>query len=75
MKSLRYLAEFFAPLWQHPDWPALRRLAHSLATVLLTLGHPTQSVRARQLEKAAAELAANQCLDHWGKLRAFMTQL
>jgi len=57
------------------DWPALRRLAHSLATVLLTLGHPTQSVRARQLEKAAAELAANQCLDHWGKLRAFMTQL
>ena len=57
------------------DWPALRRLAHSLATVLLTLGHPTQSVRARQLEKAAAELAANHCLDHWGKLRAFMTQL
>lgn len=57
------------------DWPALRRLAHSLATVLLTLGHPTQSVRARQLENAAAQLAADQCLDHWGKLRAFMTQL
>lgn len=57
------------------DWPALRRLAHSLATVLLTLGHPTQSVRARQLENAAAQLAASQCLDHWNKLRAFMTQL
>lgn len=57
------------------DWPILRRLAHSLATVLLTLGHPTQSVRARQLEKAAAELAANQCLNLWGKLRAFMIQL
>ncbi|WP_462389884.1 response regulator [Acidovorax sp. Q11] len=56
------------------DWPALRRLAHSLATVLLTLGHPTQSVRARQLENAAAQLAASQCLDHWNKLRAFMTQ-
>ena len=25
------------------DWPALRRLAHSLATVLLTLGHPARA--------------------------------
>lgn len=57
------------------DWPTLRRLAHSLATVLLTLGHPTQSVRARQLENAAAQLAASQCLDQWSKLRAFMIQL
>ena len=56
------------------DWPALRRLAHSLATVLLTLGHPTQSVRARQLENAAAQPDPPHCLDHWGKLRAFLTQ-
>lgn len=57
------------------DWPALRRLAHSLATVLLTLGHPAESVRARQLENAATQLAASQCLDHWDKLRSFMVRL
>ncbi|WP_158275003.1 response regulator [Acidovorax sp. HMWF029] len=57
------------------DLPALRRLAHSLATVLLTLGYPKQSMWARQLENAAAQLAVDQCLDHWSKLRAFLTQL
>lgn len=57
------------------DWPALRRLAHSLATVLLTLGYPAQSVRARNLENAATHLATGQCLDHWAQLRAFMIQL
>ena len=57
------------------DWPALRRLAHSLATVLLTQGHPTQSVRARQLENAAAQSAAEACQEHWRMLRAFLLQL
>ena len=57
------------------DWPALRRLAHSLATVLLTLGHPAQSVRARQLENAAAQSALEACLEHWRLLRAFLLQL
>ena len=57
------------------DWPALRRLAHSLATVLLTLGHPAQSVRARQLENAAAQSAAEACGEHWRLLRAFLLQL
>lgn len=57
------------------DWPALRRLAHSLATVLLTLGHPTQSVRARQLENTAAQSAADASLEHWRLLRAFLQQL
>ena len=57
------------------DWPALRRLAHSLATVLLTLGHPSQSVRARQLENAAAQPAPEACLEHWRLLRAFLLQL
>lgn len=57
------------------DWPALRRLAHSLATVLLTLGHPAQSVRARQLENAAAQPAPEACLEHWRLLRAFLLQL
>ena len=57
------------------DWPALRRLAHSLATVLLTLGHPAQSVRARQLENGAAQPAPEACLEHWRLLRAFLLQL
>ncbi|KRB39576.1 response regulator [Acidovorax sp. Root70] len=57
------------------DWPALRRLAHSLATVLLTLGHPAQSVRARQLENTAAQSAAEPSLEHWRLLRTFLLQL
>ena len=57
------------------DWPALRRLAHSLATVLLTLGHPAQSVRARQLENAAAQPAPEAYVEHWRLLRAFLVQL
>ena len=36
------------------DAPALRRLAHSLKSVLLTLGQPEASERARQLEDAGA---------------------
>lgn len=57
------------------DWPALRRLAHNLATVLLTLGHPAQSVRARQLENTTAQSAAEPSLEHWRLLRAFLLQL
>ncbi|MDP3230881.1 MAG: response regulator [Acidovorax sp.] len=57
------------------DWPALRRLAHSLATVLLTLGHPSASVRAQQLETSASHLVAEQCVEHWLELRAFLARL
>lgn len=35
------------------DWQGLRRLAHSLKTVLLTLGHAAASATARQLEQDA----------------------
>ncbi len=55
---------------QAQDWPALRRLAHSLATVLLTLGRPEDSLTARALEDAAAANAAPACLAGWGQLRA-----
>ena len=54
---------------QAQDWPALRRLAHSLATVLLTLGRPEDSLTARALEDAAAANAAPACLAGWGQLR------
>ena len=56
------------------DWTTLRRLAHSLATVLLTLGHPAQSVRARQLENTSAQSAADESREHWRLLRAFLLQ-
>lgn len=57
------------------DWPGLRRLAHSLATVLLTLGHPSASVRAQQLETSASHLVAEQCVEQWLELRAFLARL
>lgn len=57
------------------DWPALRRLAHSLGTVLLTLGYPAQSSAARQLEDMAAQANADACLAQWPALKAFLLQL
>lgn len=57
------------------DWAALRRLAHSLGTVLLTLGHSEQSLLARQLESAATQPVADQCAVRWHKLRSFLTAL
>lgn len=59
------------------DWQALRRLAHSLATVLLTLGHPAQSALARQIEDAAAAtpVAAEPCAQSWLVLRAYLAGL
>ena len=38
---------------QSADWVAMRRLAHSLKSVLLTLGHAPESALARQLEADA----------------------
>ncbi len=57
------------------DWHALRRLAHSLGTVLLTLGYPAQSATARQLEEAAAQANADACLAQWPAIKAFLLQL
>ncbi len=51
------------------DLPALRRLAHSLKTVLLTLGEPEASRHAAALEALAAEGAAAQALAAWAPLR------
>lgn len=57
------------------DWQALRRLAHSLSTVLLTLGHPEQSRAARQLEDLAARDDAAECQAQWPALRALLARL
>lgn len=51
------------------DWPALRRLAHSLKTVLLTLGRPHESSLARQLEEDAEALSVPSCRAGWQLLR------
>ena len=57
------------------DWQALRRLAHSLGTVLLTLGHPDGSAMARALEDVASEPDVAACQQGWARLRAFLTTL
>lgn len=51
------------------DAPALRRLAHSLKSVLLTLGHAGESQLARQLEDSAEQADWPQALAQWQVLR------
>lgn len=52
------------------DAPALRRLAHSLKSVLLTLGQPEASACARQLEDAGARADWAAARPLWQALRA-----
>lgn len=51
------------------DLPALRRLAHSLKSVLHTLGHPQAAAQARRLEEAAADGRAADATAGWPALR------
>jgi len=51
------------------DAPGLRRLAHSLKSVLLTLGHEPESRLARQLEDSAEQADWAQALPLWQALR------
>jgi CheY-like chemotaxis protein len=51
------------------DWPALRRLVHSLKTVLLTLGDPQGSALAAQAEQLAAAAQAEAAVLAWQALR------
>lgn len=51
------------------DAPALRRLAHSLKSVLLTLGHPAESRLARELEDRAEQSDWAASLRLWQDLR------
>lgn len=52
------------------DLQALRRLAHSLKTVLLTLGEPEAGAIAAELEHSAAAGDAPAALAGWWRLRA-----
>jgi CheY-like chemotaxis protein len=55
---------------QAGDWAALRRLAHSLKSVLLTLGHGAESALARQLEADAAAGRQQAARQGWERLAA-----
>lgn len=57
------------------DAPALRRLAHNLASVLLTLGHPPESMLARQLENMAESSQWAQALPTWQTLRTALASV
>lgn len=54
------------------DLPALRRLAHSLKSVLATLGHPGPGAMARALEDAAAAADWAVAAPLWQQLRAHL---
>lgn len=57
------------------DWPALRRVGHSLKTVLLTLGHEAPSALARQLEADAAQDRHEAARQSWQALAAALAAL
>jgi CheY-like chemotaxis protein len=54
------------------DAPALRRLAHSLATVLLTLGYQEASVVARALEATAQTDDLRGMAEGWQRLKIWL---
>ncbi len=56
----------------HGDAPAVRRLAHSLKSVLLTLGQPGPSAQARRLEDAGARADWELCRPLWQALRTHL---
>ncbi|WCM94966.1 response regulator [Acidovorax sp. NCPPB 2350] len=51
------------------DLPALRRLCHSLASVLRTLGRPADGLLARTIEIAARDHDVSAARHHWALLR------
>lgn len=57
------------------DWAALRRLGHSLKTVLLTLGEPRASADAATLEAACARADASAAQQLWPALREQLATL
>lgn len=57
------------------DLPALRRLAHSLKSVLTTLGYPDHGRLAAALEVAAAGGSVEDATPAWARLRAALAAL
>jgi HPt (histidine-containing phosphotransfer) domain-containing protein len=57
------------------DMPVLRRVAHSLKTVLLTLGYPAWSDLARSIEAQAEAGDAGAAREAWARLVAHLQSL
>jgi HPt (histidine-containing phosphotransfer) domain-containing protein len=57
------------------DTQALRRLAHSLQTVLLTIGMPDLAAQARALEQACHAAQPEAAERYWRPLRTALTNL
>ncbi len=57
------------------DAPAVQRLAHSLKSVLLSLGHAPASALARRLEDAAEQTLWPQMLGGWHELRVALVSV
>ncbi|OYU19188.1 MAG: hypothetical protein CFE34_06570 [Rhodobacteraceae bacterium PARR1] len=66
MKSLRYLAEFFAPLWQHADWPAQRRALKDIQDALGELNDQANArARGATVDPQKALRAMQAAQKHW----------
>lgn len=66
MKSLRYLAEFFAPLWQHDDWPAQRRALKDIQDALGELNDQANArARGATVDPQKALRAMRAAQKHW----------
>lgn len=55
---------------QNQDLPALRRMGHSLKTVLLTLAKEQGALLAKRLEQLAEQEALTSAQQHWAELRS-----
>lgn len=66
MKSFRYLAEFFTPLWQQPDWPAQRRALKDIQDALGALNDQANArARGATVDPQKAERAMRDAQKHW----------
>jgi CHAD domain-containing protein len=66
MKSLRYLSEFFAPLWQQPDWPMQRRALKEIQDALGTLNDQANArARGATVDPQKAEKAMQAAQREW----------
>jgi CheY-like chemotaxis protein len=57
------------------DLPGLRRLGHSLKTVLLTLAQDPASVQAKKLELAAEQGEPFETLEQWAELKKLLQKI
>lgn len=66
MKSFRYLAEFFAPLWQHTEFPAQRRALKDIQNALGDLNDQANArARGAAVDPQKALRAMRAAQDQW----------